>query len=143
MKDEEIMLKMMYDKLRKCFNTDNPVPKWNVEKRNDYVKINDYDSFDFSIFLTLEYDEEAEEWIYTCNGIPYYVIASVDEIIEEINKEYPYPEITYEVYDNLNKEVRWTYDNAEDALEQIQYLKDESVFVENFVIRKVTKEVLI
>lgn len=141
MKDEEIMLKMMYDKLNECFNTDNSVPKWNVEKRNDYVKMND--SLDFSIFLTLEYDEEAEEWVYACKGIPYYVIASVDEIIEEINKEYPHPEVIYEVYDNLNKEVRWTYDNEEDALEQIEHLKDTYVSSGIFVIRKVTKEVLI
>lgn len=133
------MLKMMYDKLSECFNAGSAVPKWNVEKGNDYVKM--HDSFDS--LLTLEYDEEAEEWVYTCKDIPYYVIASVDEIIEEINNEYPYPEITYEVYDNLNKEVRWTYDNEEDALEQIEHLKDTYVSSGIFVIRKVTKEVMI
>lgn len=141
MKDKEIMLKMMYDKLSECFNADNSVPKWEVKKSNDYVKM--YDSFDSSIFLTLEYDEEAEEWLFSCNYIPYYVIASVDEIIEEINKEYPYPEITYEVYDNLNKEVRWTYSNEEDALEQIEHLKDTYVSGGIFIIRKVTREILI
>lgn len=140
MKDEEIMLKMMYEKLSECFNTDNSVPKWEVEKGIDYVimhTITDQEN------IYLEYDEEAEEWYISCNCIPYYVIASVDEIIEEINKEYPYPEVIYEVYDNLNKEVRWTYDNEEDAYEQIEHLKDTYVSSGAFVIRKVTKEVMI
>lgn len=142
MKDEEIMLKMMYDKLNECFNTDNTVPKWEVEKGIDYVIMHTINSTDQEN-IYLEYDEDTEEWRFACNNIPYYVIASVDEIIEEINKEYPRPEVTYEVYDNLNKEVRWTYHNEEDAYEQIEYLKNTSVFGGNFVIRKVTREVLI
>ena len=139
MKDKEIMLKMMYDKLSECFNADNSVPKWEVEKGIDYVIMRAIDSIDQEN-IYLEYDEE---WCISCNRVPYYMISSVDEIIEEINKEYPHPEIVYEVYDNLNKEVRWTYHNEEDAYEQIQYLKNTSVFSGNFIIRKVTREVLV
>lgn len=139
MKDEEIMLKMMYDKLRECFNADNSVPKWEIKIGKNRIVIKD--SLDSLISLCLEYDETAEEWIFTCNCIPDYIITSINEIIEEINKEYPYPEITYEVYDRLVGKSCGEYADEADALSKLEYL----LKIENsdFVIKKITKEVLV
>ena len=141
MKDEEIMLKMMYDKLSECFNTDNSVPKWKVNRDESCVRM--YNHSGDPISLTLEYDKEAEEWLFSCDCTPYYIIASVDEIIEEINNEYPYPEVTYEVYDRLVGKSCGEYADEADALKQIEYLKGTRVFGGDFVIRKITREVMV
>ena len=138
MKDEEIMLKMMYEKLKECFNADNSVPKWNVERKYDGILMTE--SQTMATYIQLYYDEDIEEWRFACNNIPYYVMASVNEIIEEINKEYPYPEVTYEVCDRLTGKTCGEYANEEDARSKLNYLL--KIEGSDFVIKKITREVM-
>lgn len=61
---------------------------------------------------------------------------------EEINKEYPYPEVTYEVYNKTINKPCGEYTDKVDAFKQIKYLS-ESEHLYDFVIKKVTKEVMV